>query len=74
MENGGRGGGEGTADELRRHADEVAAGVEDQLEMLRGYAEDAGEMIRGFARERPWTALGIAAGVGFLLGRLLSRA
>jgi ElaB/YqjD/DUF883 family membrane-anchored ribosome-binding protein len=52
----------------------MAAGVEDQLEALRGYAEEAGEVIRGFARERPWTALGIAAGVGFLLGRILSRA
>jgi ElaB/YqjD/DUF883 family membrane-anchored ribosome-binding protein len=73
MENGGRGEGEGTAAEVRRQAGEMAAGVEDQLEALRGYAEDAGEVIRSFARERPWAAIGIAAGVGFLLGRMLSR-
>jgi len=73
MENGGKGD-EGMAEEVRRQAGEVAAGMEDQLEALRGYAEDAGEVVRSFARERPWAAIGIAAGVGFLMGRLLSRA
>jgi ElaB/YqjD/DUF883 family membrane-anchored ribosome-binding protein len=73
MENGGKSD-EGMAEELRRQAGEVAVGLEDQVEALRGYAENAGEMVRGFARERPWAAIGIAAGVGFLLGRLLSRA
>ncbi len=73
MENGGRGEDEGTAAGVRGQAGEVAAGMEDQLEALRGYAEDAGEVIRSFARERPWAAIGIAAGVGFLLGRMLSR-
>ena len=52
---------------------ELAAGVEEQLEGLRGYAEDAGERIREFARERPIAAIVLAAGVGFVLGRLMSR-
>jgi ElaB/YqjD/DUF883 family membrane-anchored ribosome-binding protein len=73
MENGGRGGGEGTMDEVRHRAEEMAEGMQEQLEGLRGYAEDAGEWIRGFARERPIAAVAIAVGLGFLAGRLLSR-
>lgn len=64
--------GEATA-QARREAEELAAGVQDQLEGLRGYAEDAGEWIREVARERPIVAVAVAAGVGFVLGRLLSR-
>lgn len=64
--------GEGTA-HVRREAEELAAGMEEQLEGLRGYAEDAGERIREFARERPIAAIAVAAGIGFVLGRLLSR-
>lgn len=59
--------------QTRREVDELTAAVEEQLEELRGYAEVAGEWVREFARERPLTALAIAAGLGFLAGRLLSR-
>jgi ElaB/YqjD/DUF883 family membrane-anchored ribosome-binding protein len=72
MENDGRG--ERAAEGVRRHASEVAAGMEDQLEGLRGYVEDAGGAVRSFAREHPWAAIGVAVGIGFLVGRLLSRA
>jgi ElaB/YqjD/DUF883 family membrane-anchored ribosome-binding protein len=71
MENGGRSG-EGTA-QMRDQADNLAATVQEQLEGLRGYAEDAGEFVREFARERPVAAVAIAAGLGFLFGRMLSR-
>lgn len=69
MENGGSG--EGGA--IGREADRLASEMQDQLEGLRGYAEDAGDFIREFARERPVAAVAIAVGVGFLLGRMLSR-
>ncbi len=72
MDNGGGKIGEGTA-HLRHEAEELAAGVQEQLEGLRGYAEDAGEWIREFARDRPLAAVAVAAGIGFVLGRLLSR-
>jgi ElaB/YqjD/DUF883 family membrane-anchored ribosome-binding protein len=59
---------------------EVAAGLEEQagrlgaqVGALRDYAGSADDMIRGFARERPMAAVGIAIGIGFLLGRLASR-
>jgi ElaB/YqjD/DUF883 family membrane-anchored ribosome-binding protein len=66
-ENGGR------AEGMRSQASAVAAGMEQRFDDLRGYAEDAGSIIRDYAREHPWAAVGIAAGIGFLLGRLLSR-
>lgn len=77
-ENGG--GGSNVADEARdavRQARDTARGVardvEDRLEGMRGYADDAGAWIRTLARERPMVALGVAVGVGFIVGRLLSR-
>lgn len=72
MDNGGERMGE-VASRAKHQAEELAANVQDQLEDVRGYAEDAGAWIREFARERPFAAVAIAAGLGFLAGRLLSR-
>ncbi len=66
-------GGERTADAVRRQAAGMAAGMEDQLDELRGYVEEAGSVVREYAREHPWAAIGIAAGLGFVVGRMLSR-
>jgi ElaB/YqjD/DUF883 family membrane-anchored ribosome-binding protein len=66
-------GGGRTAESVRSQAAGVAAGVQDQLDELRGYVEDAGTVVRDYAREHPWAAIGIAAGIGFIVGRLLSR-
>jgi ElaB/YqjD/DUF883 family membrane-anchored ribosome-binding protein len=66
-------GGGGTAGEARDRAREVAHGVQDRLDEVRGYAGDAGEWVRELARERPMTAIALAVGVGFVIGRLLSR-
>jgi len=67
------GGGEGIGAEARNKARDVAHDVQDRLEGMRGYADDAGEWLRALARERPMAALGLAVGVGFVFGRLLSR-
>jgi ElaB/YqjD/DUF883 family membrane-anchored ribosome-binding protein len=67
MENGG-------AQDVRVQAEQAVQAMQDRVEELRGYAEDAGEWVKGFARERPLAAVAVAVGVGFLLGRLLSRA
>lgn len=69
MESGNGGG----AQDVREQAERAMEGVQDRVEELRGYAEDAGEWVRSFARERPVAAVAIAAGVGFLLGRLFAR-
>jgi ElaB/YqjD/DUF883 family membrane-anchored ribosome-binding protein len=77
-ENGG--GGSSLSDEARdaaQKARETARGVardmEERLEGMRGYADDAGEWVRTLAREKPMIALGLAIGVGFVFGRMLSR-
>lgn len=67
------GGGE-RAEGMRRQAADVAGGVEDRLDELRGYVDEASSVVRDYAREHPWAAIGIAAGIGFVIGRLLSRA
>ncbi len=83
MENGGEG--EGIGSQAREKAERVAGKVQermgdvrgqvqDRMEDIRGYGEAAGQWIREFARERPLAAIGVAVGVGFVLGRLLSRA
>ena len=69
MENGGR----VSVSQLKQNAGDVAQQVQDRMEEVRGYAEDAGEWIRAFARERPVAAVAVAAGLGFIVGRLLSR-
>jgi ElaB/YqjD/DUF883 family membrane-anchored ribosome-binding protein len=77
-ENGGGGsdlGGEArdAAQKARETARGVAQDMQERLEGMRGYADDAGEWVRTLARERPMVALGLAVGVGFVFGRLLSR-
>jgi ElaB/YqjD/DUF883 family membrane-anchored ribosome-binding protein len=66
-------GGGRAGESMRSQAAGVAAGMQDQLDDIRGYVEDAGTVVRDYAREHPWAAIGIAAGVGFVIGRLLSR-
>jgi ElaB/YqjD/DUF883 family membrane-anchored ribosome-binding protein len=77
-ENGGGGSNLGSeardaAQKARETAREMAREVEDRLEGMRGYADDAGAWVRTLAREKPMVALGLAVGVGFVFGRLLSR-
>lgn len=64
-------------DEIRARAEETVrqakarlAGMEEQaLEQAKELAGDADEYVRG----NPWQAVGIAAGVGLVLGLLMSR-
>jgi ElaB/YqjD/DUF883 family membrane-anchored ribosome-binding protein len=58
------------AQESVRQAKERLASIEDEaLAHARVLAGDADEYVRG----NPWQAVGIAAGVGLVLGLLLSR-
>ena len=58
------------AEETVRQAKERLAGVEEQaIERARLLAGEADEYVRG----NPWQAVAVAAGLGLLLGLLMSR-
>jgi ElaB/YqjD/DUF883 family membrane-anchored ribosome-binding protein len=58
------------AEESVRQAKERLAGVEEEaLKRAKELAGDAEQYVRG----NPWQAVGIAAGVGLVLGLLISR-
>ncbi len=58
------------AEESVREAKERLAGVQKEaMEKAEALATDANE----FVRDNPWQAVGIAAGVGLVLGLLMSR-
>jgi ElaB/YqjD/DUF883 family membrane-anchored ribosome-binding protein len=58
------------AEESVRQAKERLAGIEDEaLQHARVLAGEAEEYVRG----NPWQAIGIAAGIGLVLGVLMSR-
>lgn len=58
------------AEETVRQAKARLEGVEEQaVERARVFAGEADEYVRG----NPWRAVGIAAGVGIVLGLLMSR-
>lgn len=58
-----------TAKAKGQHAKEMG---EEQLEALKLQAEDFGRSTGAYVRENPTTALGIAAGIGFLIGALMT--
>ena len=58
------------AEESVRQAKERLAGIEEEaLEHAREIAGEADQYVRG----NPWQAVGIAAGIGLVLGLLMSR-
>jgi ElaB/YqjD/DUF883 family membrane-anchored ribosome-binding protein len=61
---------EGAREAMRQ----VQGKVTDGMDGLRGYADTADTTIREFARERPLLAIACAVGIGFVIGRLASRA
>jgi ElaB/YqjD/DUF883 family membrane-anchored ribosome-binding protein len=52
----------------------LQAQLSEKADRFREVAGDAETRVREFAQEKPLLAVGIAVGLGFLLGRLLSRA
>jgi hypothetical protein len=50
---------------------EIAEQAEHQIEELRERVGEFNERIVGFIRERPGTAILIALGAGYLIGRML---
>ena len=63
------------AQELRDKAMVLLEKVKDQTHVLQEQAvqkaKEAGDATQEFVKENPWKSLGIAAGVGLLLGAML---
>lgn len=63
--------------ELREKAAQTIKSASEKIMDLQAVAREKGraaaEATDDFVHERPWTAIGIAAGVGFLLGLLVNR-
>jgi ElaB/YqjD/DUF883 family membrane-anchored ribosome-binding protein len=62
-----------TAGEHGGRVDEVRARTEESLRAARERLEGVGRQLNDQVREHPWMAVGIAAGVGLVLGVLLGR-
>jgi ElaB/YqjD/DUF883 family membrane-anchored ribosome-binding protein len=58
---------------LRTHADSVQAALADAQSSAQRRYRSATVQTERYVRQNPWQALGIAAGVGFVLGLLVSR-
>ncbi len=65
------------ADELRLHIHDSLKRARDTLQLtehsVRERAEEAIATTEAYVQQNPWQSVGIAAGVGFLLGLLASR-
>ncbi|HXU42429.1 MAG TPA: DUF883 family protein [Burkholderiales bacterium] len=62
-----------TADEAGPKVQEVRARAEESLRAAREHLKSAGGELDSQVRANPWAAVGIAAGVGLVVGILLSR-
>ena len=60
-------------DELRERAKESLGAARARLEVAGDTAREAAREIDAQVRRNPWAAVGIAAGVGLVLGLLLTR-
>jgi len=62
-----------TAGEHGERFEEVRARAEESLRAARERLEGVGTRLNDQVREHPWAAVGIAAGIGLVLGILLAR-
>lgn len=62
-----------TANQSGEQIARIRARAEESVRIARERMKDAGLQLDEQVREHPWTAVGIAAGVGLVLGILLGR-
>jgi ElaB/YqjD/DUF883 family membrane-anchored ribosome-binding protein len=60
-------------DRLRTHVDSVQNALSDAQDSAQRRYRSATVQTERYVRQNPWQSLGIAAGVGFLIGLLASR-
>jgi ElaB/YqjD/DUF883 family membrane-anchored ribosome-binding protein len=62
-----------TAGQTGERIEEVRARAEESVRSARARVQAAAQELNGQVRDNPWTALGIAAGVGLVVGVMLAR-
>jgi ElaB/YqjD/DUF883 family membrane-anchored ribosome-binding protein len=62
-----------TAGQSGERVDEVRMRVEESLRAARSSLQEAGSQLEEQVRQHPWAAVGVAAGIGLLVGVLLGR-
>lgn len=62
-----------TANQGGEQVARIRARAEESLRAARGRLKEAGDGVNAKVHENPWTAVGVAAGVGLLLGFILGR-
>lgn len=62
-----------TAGEAGPKVQEARARAEETLRNARDHMEGAGRQLDAQVREHPWAAVGVAAGLGLLVGVILAR-
>jgi ElaB/YqjD/DUF883 family membrane-anchored ribosome-binding protein len=62
-----------TADQAGPHVQEARERAEESLRNARERLEGAGRQLDAQVREHPWAAVGVAAGIGLVVGILLGR-
>ena len=62
-----------TAGEAGPKIQEARARAEESLRSARDHLQGAGRQLDSQVREHPWAAVGIAAGIGLIVGILMSR-
>jgi ElaB/YqjD/DUF883 family membrane-anchored ribosome-binding protein len=58
---------------MQARMEQAKADITELQEMAAGKVKDAGKAADLYVHENPWKAVGVAAGVGLLLGMLISR-
>jgi ElaB/YqjD/DUF883 family membrane-anchored ribosome-binding protein len=64
---------EATATQTGDRVEQVRARAEESLSLARASLHRAGRQLNDQVHERPWTAAGVAIGIGLVLGILLGR-
>jgi len=62
-----------TADQAGPKVQEVRARAEESLRHAREHLQGAGRQLDSQVRANPWAAVGVAAGIGLIVGILLGR-
>jgi ElaB/YqjD/DUF883 family membrane-anchored ribosome-binding protein len=62
-----------TADQTGPKVQEVRARAEESLRNAKEHLQGAGKQLDVHVRENPWAAVGIAAGIGLVVGILMAR-